>query len=66
MYVLSHLRRKEPGILEEVARYIFSADSHFHAIAAAQAKIDQAFDATLDYAPLWHGVDLIWERGNRA
>jgi hypothetical protein len=66
LYVLSHLRRKEPGFLEEVARYIFRADSHSQAITEAQYKITQTFDAASDYVPLWHGVDLIWECGTPA
>ena len=64
-YVLSHLRRLEPGFLVEVARYIFPADSHSHAIAEAEARIAETFDDRMDYVPLWHGVELIWERGAR-
>ena len=40
-YVLSHLRRLESGFLVEVARYIFRADSHSHAIA--EARIVETF-----------------------
>jgi len=64
-YVLSHLRRLEPDFSVEVARYIFRADNHVQAIAEAEARIAETFDDQMDYVPLWHGVELIWERGTR-